>query len=579
MSSSGSQKSGKTLGGVGLVSLVVGGCVPGYQHTPYPPCFLPDDPDPACHAPQADEGGSGDGTTSTLTSSGPFSTGSTGTGGGGEAGASSSETGASSGESDTGTTGPEVQAPPMILGMTLGPGPGTPGSCVLQSAGPVTVTVQVVDAAEVWMTVDDGEAVVLDPVGDEGAEFVGEIAVLGASWNGMHTVSAIAKSGELVSKPWPDMFTVDAPPAGLEVWKKKSAITPSYGNAVAVDAQGDVYELFTESSNQGERCHVRRRDAEGESVWSQDTTPLAVGVHCVGEDIEVDPDGTVWALVNTRQQNVDRWQLFHLAPDGMPLDAPQVSDYEEVGRGLDVNATGDVLLCGVRPGVMSENAWVKLSRPVGTGWTVPWVYKIASTDFVERTRDCAFVEDRIVVVGEVFGYHDENEQSPMSRGFVIEYGVNGVKLPEDVATAFPAWQSSYEAVAPDGDGGYVAVGYTCDAKSVPCTPTKGVVKWFTPGASLAWEQPVAAATRVWDVAASPSGGIVVAAQAVLKEEGFLVQAWALGQGSPSWDYQGTASSIQVATGLTLDLFGYISAGGFYLDGDTLAAGVVRLNPY
>ena len=118
MSSSASQKTYKNLckTAVGVVAALTG-C---YQETPYPPCFLPDDPDPACHAPQADEGGSGDGTTSTPTS-GPFSTGSTGTGGGGEAGASSSETGASAGESSMGTTGPEVQAPPMILGMTLCP--------------------------------------------------------------------------------------------------------------------------------------------------------------------------------------------------------------------------------------------------------------------------------------------------------------------------------------------------------------------------------------------------------------------------------------------------------------------------
>ena len=354
MSSSGAQKTCKNLSKTALgVAAALTGC---YQETPYPPCFLPDDPDPACHAQQAEEGASPE--TGTPTTGTPFPGGSS-SGLSGSEDTGIGETGASSGESSSGTTGPEMQAPPMILGMTLCPGPGTPGSCVFQSAGPVTVTIQAEDAAEVWMTVDDGEAVALEPVGD-GAEFLGEIAVLGASWNGSHTVSAVAKSGELVSAPSIDMFTVAAPPAGLEAWKKKSAITPSYGNAVAVDAQGDVYELFTESSNQGERCHVRRRDAQGESVWPQDTTPLAVGVHCVGEDIEVDPDGTVWALVNTRQQNVDRWQLFHLDPDGMLLDAPQVSDFEEVGRGLDVNATGDVLLCGVRPGVMSDAV---LSRP------------------------------------------------------------------------------------------------------------------------------------------------------------------------------------------------------------------------
>ena len=561
-----------------MVILVVGGCVPGYQHTPYPPCFLPDDPDPACHAQQADEGGSGDGTSSTLTSE-PFATGSTGTGGGGEAGASASETGASSGESGMGTTGPDVQAPPMILGMTLCPGPGMPGSCVFQSAGPVTVTVQVADAAEVWMTVDDGEAVALDPVGDDGAAFVGKFAVLGESWNGMHTVSAVAKSGDLVSAPWPDTFSVTAPAAGSELWKKKSTITPSMGNAVAVDAQGEVYELFTEWKNPGVRCHVRRRDAEGEPVWPQDTVPLAPGVSCGGEDIAVAPDGTIWALVNTVVNNVNRWQLFHLDPDGVLLDAPQVGDFQEFGRGLDVNAAGDLLLCGARPGVKLPDAWVRLAPSAGKGWTVPWVYQLGQEEFDERTRDCSFVEDRIVVVGEVFGLHVENEPKQLSRGFVAEFGVNGAELHNAVATASPAWQSGYEAVAADGDGGYVAVGYTCDAKITPCTPTQGVVNWFSPGASLTWGQPVITAATVWGVAASPSGGAVVAAEALIKGKGFLAQAWALGQGTPSWAYQGTLSTLQAATGIAVGPYGYISVGGYYLDGDTLAAGVVTLHPY
>ena len=125
----------------------------------------------------------------------------------------------------------------------------------------------------------------------------------------------------------------------------------------------------------------------------------------------------------------------------------------------------------------------------------------------------------------------------------------------------------------------MAVGYTCDADLVPCTPAEGVVKWFSTGATLVREQAVIGTATVWDVAASPSGGVVVAAQAALKEQGFLVQAWAPGQFSPSWAYQGSPSSIQVATGVALDPFGRITVGGSYLDGDVLAAGVVRLNPY
>ncbi len=513
-----------------------------------------------------------------MPTSEPFPAGSTGTDSSDETAASSGEAGASSGESSTGTTGPEVQAPPTILGMTLSPGPGTPGSCVLQSAGPVTVTVQVEDAAEVWMNVDDGEAIALEVAGGDGTQFVGEIAVLGESWNGVHTVSAVAKSGELMSKPWPDMFTVAAPPAGSEAWKKKSAITPSSGNAISVDAMGYIYELFTEWSKQGARCHVRRRDTLGGVVWPQDATLLAVAGECVGEDIKVGPDGSVWALVNVKLDGVNRWQLFHLDPDGVLLGVPQVGDFEESGRGLDIDATGNLLLCGVRPGIKTEDAWVRFSPPIGTGWTVPWTYELGQLAFDERTRDCAFVEDQIVVVGEVFGWHEQNVFNGLSRGFVAEFSVNGVRLPEAVATALPAWQSAYEAIAPDGGGGYVAVGYTCNVKVAPCTPTMGVVKWFSLGAALVREQPVASASTVWDVAASPTGDVVVALQGLQQEQAFMVQEWTSGQGVPSWEYQGAASSIQVATGLAVDLYGYISAGGFYLDGDTLAAGVVRLHP-
>lgn len=494
---------------------------------------------------------------------------------------SADEGGASSGESSTGTTGPEVQAEPVIVGMSLTPGPGTPGSCVLDLAGPVAVTVQTEASVEVWITVDDGEAVALEPVGDDGTEFVGEIAVLGESWNGSHTVSAVAQSGELVSAPWIDMFSVTAPAAGSELWKKKSTITPSKGNAVAVDAQGEVYELFTEWNNPGARCHVRRRDTEGDPVWPHDAVALAPGVSCGGEDIEVAPDGTIWALANTVVAGVNRWQLFHLDPDGVELDAPQVGDFQEFGRGLDVNAAGDLLLCGVRPGLLLPDAWVRLSLSAGKGWTVPWVYQVEGVDqpFDERTRDCAFVEDRIVVVGEVFGTHDKLNPGKLSRGSVVEFGLNAAKLSEAVATDEPTLQSGYEAVAPDGDGGYVAVGYTCDVNVTPCTPTQGIVTWFSPGASLTWAQPVTAAATVWGVAASPSGGVVVAAEALIKGKGFLAQAWAPGKGEPSWEYQGTLSTLQVATGIAVGPFGYISVGGFFLDGDTLAAGVVTLHPY
>jgi hypothetical protein len=570
------QRTCKKIIPVGVGILALGGCIPGYQDTPIPPCFFADDPDPACQSGQGAEGsGTGGGVPTTGTAfpgdgSGSDDSEGQGPGDGTDTSEVDAETTTGSGGSES--SGSVAEPVPEIVDLDLDP-------FAPKSAGPVKVTVQADNAVEVWMTVDDGGEVALEPVGDEGTEFVGEIAVLGESWNGLHTVSAVAWAGELESLPWEEMFTVTAPTAGTEAWKKKSTLTPSYGNAVAVDAQGEIYELLTFIGNAGGRCHVRRRDVHGDSVWPQDTVELAAGVYCVGEAIKVAPNGTLWVLVNTKEANIWQWQLYHLDVDGSLLGAPDVSDGNEMGHGLDVNEDGDVLTCGTGPGVDLPDAWIKLSPVVGTGWTVPWVYEFGSEPFDERTKDCAFVGDRIVAVGEAFGRHDQNQLWTTSRGFVAEFGINGVELTHDVATDLQSLQSGHEAVAPDGVGGYMAVGYTCDAEMVPCSPTVGAMKWFSLNAELVLEQPAAKTSRVWDVAANPTGGMVVAAQALDNAQGFLVQAWGPGLVDPSWEYQGVLSDYQVATGVAVGPYGYIAAGGYYLADNILAAGVVRLHPY
>jgi len=443
------------------------------------------------------------------------------------------------------------------------------------------VTVQTEDAVEVWIGVDDGEAVALEAVGDKG-EFVGEIAVLGESWNGLHTVSAVAKSGELVSAPSVDMFTVAAPQAGSEAWLKKSAIVPSYGNAITVDAKGNVYELFTEATNQGQNCHVRRRNAHGQAVWPDDARAIAGGEDCVGEDIKVAPDGTVWALVNTYEDGVGRWQLWHLDDEAMPVEVAEVGSAEHLGEGLDVNAAGDVLLCGTRPGSLTvDDAWVRVERAAGGAWTEAWDYAPFGLphDIAERTRDCAFVENRVVVVGEVFGKLDKMEFKQQARGFVLELASNGELLTGVIASINPAWQSSNEAVAPDGAGGYAVVGSRCNAKDVPCVATEGVVRWFSLGGVQTSEAQVSKSRSAYDVAFNPAGNIVVAAQSVKKEQGMLVQEWVPGEVNVLWSYQGAPTTMQVATGVAVGPYGFVYAVGYYLEAnDVLASGVVQLNP-
>jgi hypothetical protein len=475
-------------------------------------------------------------------------------------------------ETTSGTTGELL---PLITSMTVMPN-------VVHAAGPVAVTVQAENAETVWMTVDGSAPLELQALEEEGVEFYGEIAVLGESWNGPHVVSATAARGELTSAPWDEMFTVAAPTAGLEVWKKKSAIIPSYGNAVAVDGVGSVYELFTESSQDGERCHLRRRDLNGESVWPGDTRSLAPDVYCVGEDVKVAPDGTVWVLVNTWTTGLQRWRLLHLDGDGVEIGGSETGDVHEAGGGLDVNAAGDVLVCGTRPQTQDDDdAWIRLKPMVGMPWTLPWDYVpfgLPPHKVTEVTNDCAFVENRIVVVGQAIGFLDKDIIAKQGRGFVLEVSHNAAILAEVVSPPSPAWQSNHEAVACDGSDGYVVVGNTCNKTDVPCAPTQGVVRWFGVGGVLAWEEPVSTAVTAWDVASSPAGHAVLAAQGGTKDKGFLMQAWSAGEGQPLWDYEGAPSELQVATGIAVDPFAYVFVVGYYLDEDAFASGIVKLHP-
>ena len=492
-------------------------------------------------------------------------------------------TGTAGGSDTEATTDPADLGPPVIADMTLSPNP-------LKSAGLVTVGVEIEDegAEAVTIAVDGGEAVALTPVGDGGTLFTGEIVVYGESWNGDHEVVAVASRGEKVSEPRSEWFTVEAPAAGGEVWLDKGWIVPSYGNAVDVDDQGDVLELFTSPTPNGQECYLRRLDGTGTSVWFGGARWIAPFEDCVGEDVKFAPDGTIWVLVNVYANFSGRWQLWHLDHDGQPLgQTPQVGSQKHIGRGLDVNADGDVLLCGIRPGQDDNDAWVRLLPAASEPWTVPWDYFSPDVQkahkFSEQTQDCAFVEDRLVVVGEAWGPHEQANMvpEPQNRGFALELSFAGAKLGEVVNLAAGAWHSGHLALAPDGEGGYVAVGYNCAAMVTPCNNTQGALRWFSLGAIEDKTQLVAKARILYDVERSPAGYAVVAAKALQADQGFLVQGWTRSDDfAPVLEYQGTKTKLQVATGIAADPVGFIFAGGYYQEfDDTLVAGVVKLHPY
>lgn len=547
---------------VGLFVSSSSGC---YQRPSWPPCVLVVTPDCWDTGSGGGSGGSeGEtfGPIATLTTVSPPTT-----------------SGVSEGTSDSPTSGQVELPPPTIVGVTLIPN-------ALVSAGVVAVEVATQNADAVTMTVDDGEPIALVPVEGDETIFAGEILVFGASWNGEHDVVARATRDEEVSDPWPEKFVVTAPDAGTEAWLKTSPLKPSYGNAVAVDEQGDVLELLTAPTPQGQECHLRRRSSMGAPVWFGDTRVIAKGEDCVGEDVKFAPDGTIWALVNVYANTFPRWQLWHLDGEGVPLVEPQeVGNLGEKGRGLDVNAAGDVLLCGTQPAIDDDDLWVRFSPAGGVPWTMHWDYvspEFPNEDhwYSERTNDCAFVEDRIVVVGEAWGPHDnKNDAQKQSRGFAVEFSLSAKPLAEVVNPPLLAWHSGHQAVAPDGEGGYVAVGYNCEAMITPCNATEGALRWFSLDATQVQVESVPAARRVEDVARSPAGYVVVAASPPQPKQGLLVQGWSKGASDPLWQYQADTTSVQVATGLAVDAVGFIAAGGYLLEpDDTLVAGVVKLHP-
>lgn len=554
-----------------LTVVSTNGC---YQRNPWPPCVLEVTPECLDNASGGGSGSSGAGLEATSLGSIMTTTWD-------EMPTGGETTGTASGGSGTEATSESGEiSPPTIGDMTLMPN-------LLTSAGIITVEVEVEDADEVSIMVDSGELVALTPVEAGGTLFTGEVVVFGESWNGEHEVTAVAARGEETSEPRSEWFTVVAPPAGGEAWLEKSPLVPSYGNAVDVDDQGDVLELFTHPTPQGQECFLRRRNSAGQSTWFGGAKWIAQGEDCVGEDVKFAPDGTIWVLVNVYTNTFGRWQLWHLDEGGMPLgQTPQVGSLTHMGRGLDVNAAGDVLLCGTRPETQTDDdAWVRF-QPVGDGsWTEPWDYVAPNEPdeehrFNEGTQDCAFIEDRIVVVGEVWGKHEKGNPEGLNRGFAVEFSVAGVKLAEVVNSAALAWHSGHQAVAPDGKGGYVAVGYNCGAMVTPCNDTVGALRWFSLGATEDRMEPVTNARRVYDVARSSAGYAVVAAKGLQSDQGFLVQGWSADMGDPVLEYQGGKTKLQVATGIAVDRVGFILAGGYFQEADdTLVAGVVMLNPY
>lgn len=447
-------------------------------------------------------------------------------------GSSSSASGSSGGtEGEPATTGDEA-LPPVIVDVTLTPDP-------IKKNGAIAVSVTTELAEGVRMVVDDGAEVELAPGGEAGT-FVGEIAVLTGLWNGPHSAVFAPWKSDLEGEAVARGFTIDLEDPGAKLfWETGDTIGGGTVAAMAVLPSGDVVEFGQRWLAGKSRCYARRRDKGG--AWKQtDVVDVMPGVECAPIDMAVTPKGSLVILAQRTGVDGTRWWLGEMPVWGGAALNRGLGGQDEAGMALAVQASGTVAVCGTAPtqGLDGLDAavWFFEAGEVG----VPRTFDHESLEphsMIEKVRDCVFAGDKLVLVGEAFGYHVDAQMVTYDRHFVLEYEVATKAEAWRVATGTIAKQSGATAVTVDGDGNYVTAGYIC---SKPCDPFAEI--WtLDPEDGLVWRTPLGELPTLafgpHDVAWSPAGYAIVALGGTVgNEKAFSVRAFEPFTFEPLWTF-------------------------------------------
>lgn len=184
--------------------------------------------------------------------------------------------------------------------------------------------------------------------------------------------------------------------------------------------------------------------------------------------------------------------------------------------------------------------------------------------FSERTRDCVFAGDSLVLVGEARGRHGE-ELFDRDRLFILRADAEAWTVaPPGVKTT----QSGAQAVDVDDLGRLVIAGYACDDA---CAAPEGELRVYDVG-ELAGLVPLGVFPTkqfaVQDLAWSPAGYAVVATGGLKgNEAAFTVQAFASMKIEPAWTYvRKDGGVLHMAFAVAIGKYGEVYAGGFGANG-------------
>lgn len=457
--------------------------------------------------------------------------------------------------------------PPAIVEFELDPNP------IFQN-GLIAIAVTAQHADGVTMQLDDGTQIELDS--REPDSFAGAIEAFSGLLNGKH---------EALLKPWrdpqidgtpvPAPYTIQLPAPGTQLfWETGDLIGPGEVVAMATLPTGEIVEFGNHSLKGKPRCYLRRRDKGG--AWGpDDLVEVLPDIDCSAIDLQLDEFGALYILLNRTSNDGLRWWFAKISSWGQGAKNIGTGTKGETATALAVHPSGMVAVCGFAPTPkpnLDDDAMAWIFRPNQPGDVLALDYD--SPDFLihtfsEHTRDCQFVDDTLVLVGEARGTHDGENANEVDRLFITT---------TEMAIDFTTWtidppgatttQSGAQTMALDDQGRILVGGYVCDDECVP----GGELRIYDPDGTLLWLASLGAFPNTqWtarDIAWSPAGYAVVATGGLKgKETGFTVRAFAPFKYKPLWTFTREDSQVlNFANALTIGRFGEVYAGGIGANG-------------
>ena len=497
----------------------------------------------------------GDGEATTWATSGTVTTSDEGT---------SASSGSSGGlpEDPTATAG---ELPPAVLTFDVTPE-------LMLDHGPIAVKVEAERADGVRMELDDGTMTELGM--SEPGIFEGEIAALTGLWNGEHIATLTPWRGEDEGAPVEASYTLALPKPGSQgFWETGDLIGSGVVRAIGVLPDGRVVEFGQRWVGGESRCYLRRRDKSG--AWKPtDVEDVLPGVECSPLDMKIDAKGSIVMLASRTGNDGTRWWLGEIDSWGATATNRGLGVQEEIALAVAVEPEGRIAVCGAVPtqNVDGQDAAAWIFKPGLTGETWTFDYRPAPDAephlFVETSRDCVFAGDTLVMVGEAFGNHDEQQNLLRTRHFVHRFDLVSKADAWMVADGAYGAQSAATAVVVDGDGHLVTAGYACGDT---CSPLADL-RVFDLEDGILYQIPLGElpgkSFGPHDLAWSPAGYVIVALGGFKDEpDSFSVRAHDPFKIAPLWTFTRKDNQLfQMAFTVATGAFGEVYAGGFGSNG-------------